>query len=137
MNSPIERHSTIGRNLNARDNAVFPHRHRFPGPGSMIAQSFISAHSYRNRLQCAAGGIIPCVKFRCNLINLLMFHNSLRTGISAGGRLHNEVRYDFGLPSLVPFFGGAKKGTDASALYQVASQFTERHLFSSRRESTN
>jgi hypothetical protein len=41
VNTPIERHSTIGRNLNTRDNAAYPHRHRFPGPGSMIAQSFI------------------------------------------------------------------------------------------------
>jgi len=54
MNAPIETHSTIGRNLNASDHAAYPHRHRFPEPGSMIAQSFISAHSYRNRLRCAA-----------------------------------------------------------------------------------
>ncbi len=27
---------------------------------------------------------------------------------------HNDERYDFGLPSLVTFFGGAKKVTDAS-----------------------
>ena len=55
MNTLIERLSTIGRNLNTRDHAVYPHRHRFPELGSMIAQSVISAHGYRNRLWCAAG----------------------------------------------------------------------------------
>ncbi len=40
MYPPIDRHSSIGQNLNARDNAASPHRHRFPGLGSTMAQRF-------------------------------------------------------------------------------------------------
>jgi len=70
MSSRTETHPATGRNLNARDNTAYPHRHRFPGPGSMVKQRYFNAQSYRNRRRCAAGespaGLIP-----------VQLHNSL------------------------------------------------------------
>jgi hypothetical protein len=55
MSSRTETHPATGRNLNARDNTAYPHRHRFPGPRSMVKQRYFNAQSYRNRRRCAAG----------------------------------------------------------------------------------
>jgi hypothetical protein len=113
MCRPIERHAATGRNLNARDKAAHPHRVRFPGLGTTIVQRHLNAQSYRNRPQCAAGE------------HSRAFNSGASAQISWLRRCHsapefrqerwwhNAVGFDFGLPSLVTFFGGAKKVTDA------------------------
>jgi hypothetical protein len=112
-NPPFERHSAIGRNLNARDHAAYPHRVRFPGLGTTIIQRHLNAQSYRNRPPCAAGelsrafnsGATVHISQSCTSLSAPEFRHA-----DWG---HNAERFDFGLPSLVTFFGGAKKVTDA------------------------
>jgi hypothetical protein len=151
MSSPTERHPPTGRNLNARGNTAHPHRHRFPGPGSMMWQRRITAQSNRNRRRCAAGesprafnsgAIAQIVKSNVNLS--APEFRPVRWG-------HNDERYDFGLPSLVTFplsripldceiqerdFGGAKKVTDALVAQSccVVLQRTDRFFSNARKE---
>jgi hypothetical protein len=113
MSSSLEGHSATGRNLNARGDTACPRRHRFPGLGAMTRQRHLNAQSYRNRRRCAVGQSHR--GFNSGAIAQIVNSNVYLSApeFRPARWRYSDERYDFGLPSLVTFFGGAKKVTDA------------------------
>jgi hypothetical protein len=60
---------------------------------------------------------LQCVQFRCNSTSASFHTKSLRTGISGCAWAALHVRFDFGVPSFVHFFGRAKKWTTISPVH--------------------